>query len=90
MCIAEEIGQPTQPQADLYCTRLLKDAGCSSNSSRYYHILNADDIRAKDDLKTTDWTRFGWESPHCARSLGATIGADYDENTLRPAYIFQT
>ena len=57
MRIAEEIGLPPQVQADLYYTLLLKDAGCSSNSSRLYHILNADDIRAKGDLKTTDWTR---------------------------------
>ena len=53
MRIAEEIGLPAQVQADLYYTLLLKDAGCSSNSSRLYHILNADDIRAKGDLKTT-------------------------------------
>ena len=66
MRIAEEIGLPPQVQADLYYTLLLKDAGCSSNSSRLYHILNADDIRAKGDLKTTDWTRVGWESLHYA------------------------
>ena len=62
MRIAEEIDLPPQVQADLYYTLLLKDAGCSSNSSRLYHILNADDIRAKGDLKTTDWTRVGWKS----------------------------
>ena len=66
MRIAEEIGLPPQVQADLYYTLLLKDAGCSSNSSRLYHILNAHDIRAKGDLKTTDWTRAGWESLHYA------------------------
>ena len=47
MRIAEEIGLPPQVQADLYYTLLLKDVGCSSNSSRLYHILNADDIRAQ-------------------------------------------
>jgi hypothetical protein len=55
-----------------YHTLLLKDAGCSGNSSRLYHILNADDIRAKDDLKTTDWTRVGWESLHYALTHVAT------------------
>ncbi len=45
MRIAQEIGLPEQAQADLYYTLLLKDAGCSSNSSRLYHILNADDIQ---------------------------------------------
>lgn len=72
MRIAEEVGMPRQEQADLYYTLLLKDAGCSSNSSRLYHILNADDIRAKGDLKTTDWTRIGWESLHYAITHVAT------------------
>ena len=72
MRIADEIGLPPQVQTDLYYTLLLKDAGCSSNSSRLYHILNADDIRAKGDLKTTDWTRVGWESLHYALTHVAT------------------
>jgi hypothetical protein len=72
MRIAEETGLPPQVQADLYHTLFLKDAGCSGNSSRLYHILNADDIRAKDDLKTTDWTRVGWESLHYALTHAAT------------------
>ena len=59
-------------QADLYYTLLLKDAGCSSNSSRLHHILNADDLRAKGDLKTVDWTRVGWESLHYAVTHVAT------------------
>jgi HD-GYP domain-containing protein (c-di-GMP phosphodiesterase class II) len=72
MRIAEELGLPAEAQADLYYTLLLKDAGCSSNSSRLYHILNADDIRAKGDLKTTDWTKIGWESLHYAVTHVAT------------------
>jgi len=52
----------TGDQADLYYALLLKDAGCSSNSSRLFHILNADEIRAKRDVKTTDWTKVGFES----------------------------
>src|SRR5271155_2298913 len=72
MRIAEQLGLPAESQADLYYTLLLKDAGCSSNSSRLYHILNSDDIRAKRDLKTTDWTRVGWESLHYAITHVAT------------------
>jgi HD-GYP domain-containing protein (c-di-GMP phosphodiesterase class II) len=72
MRIAEELGLSAETQADLYYTLLLKDAGCSSNSSRLYHILNADDIRAKGDLKTTDWTKVGWESLHYALTHVAT------------------
>ncbi len=72
MKLAAQIGLPTNEQGDLYYALLLKDAGCSSNSSRLYHILNADDIRAKGDLKTKDWTRVGWESLHYALTHVAT------------------
>ncbi len=72
MRIAEHLGLPPEAQADLYYTLLLKDAGCSSNSSRLFHILNADDIRAKRDVKTTDWTKVGWESLHYAITHVAT------------------
>src|SRR5271156_5639683 len=72
MRIGEQLGLAADVQADLYYTLLLKDAGCSSNSSRLYHILNADDIRAKGDLKTTDWTKVGWESLHYAVTHVAT------------------
>jgi putative nucleotidyltransferase with HDIG domain len=66
MRLAQQIGVSQADQADLYYALLLKDAGCSSNASRLFHILNADDIRAKGDVKTTDWTRMGWESLHYA------------------------
>jgi HD-GYP domain-containing protein (c-di-GMP phosphodiesterase class II) len=62
MRLAQRIGMPLKDQADLYYTLLLKDAGCSSNSSRLFHILNADEIRAKRDVKTTDWTKVGFDS----------------------------
>lgn len=72
MRIGQQIGLPVADQADLYYALLLKDAGCSSNSSRLFHILNADEIRAKHDVKTTDWTRVGWESLHYAVTHVAT------------------
>ena len=72
MRLARHIGMPAAEQADLYYTLLLKDAGCSSNSSRLFHILNADEIRAKRDVKTTDWTRVGWESLQYAVTHVAT------------------
>ena len=62
MRIAQQLGMPKPQQGDLYYALLLKDAGCSSNASRLFHILNADEIRAKGDVKTTDWTKVGWES----------------------------
>ena len=78
MRIAGEIGLPVQDQGDLYYSLLLKDAGCSSNASRLFHILSADEIRAKGDVKTTDWTRVGWESLQYAISHVAT-GAPFLE-----------
>jgi putative nucleotidyltransferase with HDIG domain len=62
MRIARQIGLPVAEQADLFYALLLKDAGCSSNSSRLFHILTADEIRAKRNVKLTDWTRTGWDS----------------------------
>ncbi|MBV9770979.1 MAG: hypothetical protein JOZ32_15500, partial [Bryobacterales bacterium] len=68
MHIAKEIGLPIDAQGDLYYALLMKDAGCSSNASRMFQILGTDDIRAKSDVKTTDWTRVGWESLQYALS----------------------
>lgn len=68
MRIAQEIGMPVEAQVDLYYALLMKDAGCSSNASRMFQILGTDDIRAKRDVKTTDWTKIGWESLEYALS----------------------
>jgi len=78
MRIAAEIGLSVAEQSDLYYALLLKDAGCSSNSSKLFHILSADEIRAKRDVKLTDWTRVGWESLHYALTHVAT-GAPFLE-----------
>ncbi len=72
MRLGRHIGLPVAELSALYYSLLLKDAGCSSNSSRLFHIINADDIRAKGDLKTTDWTRVGWQSLHYALTHVAT------------------
>src|SRR5215467_11404984 len=72
MRIGKQIGLGTADLADLYYALLLKDAGCSSNASRLFHTLNADEIRAKGDVKTTDWTRVGWESLQYAVTHVAT------------------
>jgi hypothetical protein len=56
------MGMPVGDRAELYHTLLIKDAGCSSNASPLFHIVAADEIRAKCDVKTTDWTRVGFES----------------------------
>jgi hypothetical protein len=78
MRIAVEMGLSVVEKGDLYYALLLKDAGCSSNSSKLFHILSADEIRAKRDVKMTDWTRVGWESLQYALTHVAT-GAPFLE-----------
>lgn len=68
MRIAAEIGMTVEERGDLYYTLLIKDAGCSSNASRLFHIVAGDEIRAKRDVKTTDWSRIGFESVQYAVS----------------------
>lgn len=62
MNIGREMGLPEPELQDLYYALLMKDLGCSANSSKMYHLLGSDDIAAKRDIKTTDWTRANWES----------------------------
>lgn len=62
MHVAREIGIPAGELGDLYYALLLKDAGCSTNSSKMANLLGSDDIQAKRNVKTTDWTRVCWES----------------------------
>lgn len=68
MRLAQELGLPHEMHGDLYYALLLKDAGCSSNSSRLFHLLGSDDIKAKRDVKTTDWTKLRWDSLQYALS----------------------
>jgi putative nucleotidyltransferase with HDIG domain len=68
MHIAEEIGIQGTQLSDLYYALLMKDAGCSSNASKMFQILGTDDIKGKHDVKTTDWTKIGWESLEYALS----------------------
>jgi putative nucleotidyltransferase with HDIG domain len=89
MRLAQQIGMSADEQADLYYALLLKDAGCSSNASRLFHILNADEIRAKGDLKTKDWTRVGWESLHYALTHVAT-GMPFLQRMQRLFQVAQT
>src|SRR5579883_867921 len=50
MRIAAQVGISLDERADLYYALLLKDAGCSSNASRLFHILSANEIRAKRNV----------------------------------------
>ncbi len=64
MRIAEEIGVSTRMRNGLFYALLLKDCGCSGNASKTFHAFGGDDIKAKRDVKTTDWTRMSWETLH--------------------------
>ena len=59
MRIAECLDLSPEVKSDLYYALLLKDAGCSSNSSKLFQLLQSDEIRAKRDLKDKDWTKPG-------------------------------
>ena len=61
MRIGQAAGLPEDLLHDLYYALLLKDVGCSSNSSRMCQIVGADDREAKQLTKTTDWTRTDWK-----------------------------
>lgn len=62
MRIAEELRLSLKTRTDLYYALLLKDCGCSGNASKTFHALGSDDLKAKRDVKTTDWTRTSWET----------------------------
>ncbi len=62
MSVGREMGLGEAELEDLYYAAIMKDLGCSANASKMFHLLGADDIRAKRDVKTTDWTRLGWDS----------------------------
>lgn len=57
MRLAEILKLPDAERADLYYALLLKDAGCSSNAARMYEILGCDERKAKQEVKSTDWTK---------------------------------
>ncbi len=72
MRLAAQINLPPDARAALYYALLLKDAGCSSNASKLFHIIQADEIRAKGDVKDKDWTRVAWDSVRYAVDHVAT------------------
>lgn len=57
MRIAEDFGLGAERCSALYYALLLKDLGCSTNASRLCELYGADDLTAKCNLKTVDWTK---------------------------------
>lgn len=62
MRMAEEIGLPEDARSDLFYALLLKDCGCTANSSKVFHAFGSDELKAKRDVKVTDWTRMSRET----------------------------
>ena len=64
MALGERLGLGAESRSELYYALLLKDIGCSTNSSRTAELLAAHDQDAKQAHKLTDWTtrggRFRW------------------------------
>jgi len=61
MRLADILNLSVQDKCDLYYAALLKDAGCSSNAARVYEILGGDERKAKQEVKSTDWTKVSFE-----------------------------
>jgi HD-GYP domain-containing protein (c-di-GMP phosphodiesterase class II) len=61
MRVADILNLSVQQKSDLYYATLLKDAGCSSNAARMYEILGGDERKAKQEVKSTDWTKVSFE-----------------------------
>ncbi|MGI4756963.1 MAG: HD-GYP domain-containing protein [Janthinobacterium lividum] len=61
MRIGQALGLSPVTLCDLYYSLLLKDAGCSSNASKLFHLIQSDEIQAKRSLKDRDWTKQGME-----------------------------
>ncbi len=59
MRLGKQIGLPGQALADLYYALLLKDIGCSGNSSRMAAAFSADDQVVKQHFKFIDRERLG-------------------------------
>lgn len=62
MKLAEVLGLSDADKQELYYAILLKDAGCSSNAARMHEIFGGDEIRAKREIKATDWSRVSFDS----------------------------
>ncbi|MGH7472057.1 MAG: HD-GYP domain-containing protein, partial [Longimicrobiales bacterium] len=70
MRLGEELGLPVEQKSALYYALLLKDAGCSTNSSALSKHFESDDQRIKKNHKITDWTRTAQGAYYVWRSVG--------------------
>jgi putative nucleotidyltransferase with HDIG domain len=57
MRLGQELNLDSEIRSALYYALLLKDAGCSSNSSHVAALFGSDDHRVKWRLRTVNWSR---------------------------------
>lgn len=69
MKVAERLKLSQEERSALFYALLLKDAGCSSNSSKVAALFESDDFRAKGALKTIDWSRLPKAFVYVARNV---------------------
>lgn len=69
MSVGERLGLDEERRSALFYALLLKDAGCSSNSSKMAALFDADDFETKRKSKTVDWSRLPQAALYAARSV---------------------
>ena len=69
MKVAQRLRLSEEERSALFYALLLKDAGCSSNSSKVAALFESDDFRAKQALKTVDWSRLPKAVVYVARNV---------------------
>jgi putative nucleotidyltransferase with HDIG domain len=69
MRISRELELSTEQSSALFYGLLLKDLGCSSNSSKMCYLFGSDDRAAKRDVKTVDWSRVSRSIGYIARHV---------------------
>ena len=83
MRIAGELELDARARSDLFYALLLKDAGCSANSSRMAQVFASDDIAAKASSKLIDWSDSRASAVWAIRTAGAGEGIRKRVQTLR-------
>jgi putative nucleotidyltransferase with HDIG domain len=83
MRLAEELELDARARSDLFYALLLKDAGCSANSSRMAAIFASDDIAAKATSKLVDWSDSRASAVWAIRTAGSGDGVRKRVQTLR-------
>jgi HD-GYP domain-containing protein (c-di-GMP phosphodiesterase class II) len=83
MRIASELELDAQSRSDLFYALLLKDAGCSANSSRMSQVFAADDMAVKASSKLVDWSDARASAIWAIRTAASGDGVRRRVRTLR-------